>query len=75
MLGSRPHVSQRHYATLASIGAIVAERLPKIIEEQLFERKDDPQAMGFASIRKRITSSHVPPFEPLLNDVKHRDSM
>src|ERR1017187_7414270 len=37
MLGGGPHVALRHRPTLASVGDIVAERLPKIIEEQLFE--------------------------------------
>jgi hypothetical protein len=51
MVGSRPHVAARHCPTLASIGAIVAERLPKIIEEQLFELNEVPQAMAVASRR------------------------
>ena len=32
--------------TLASVGAIVAERLPNVIKEHLFELNEVPQAIG-----------------------------
>jgi hypothetical protein len=37
MLGGGPHVAQRHCCTLSSVRGIVAERLPNVIEEHLFE--------------------------------------
>jgi hypothetical protein len=51
MLGGGPHVALRHRPTLASVGAIVAERLPKVIKGKLFEFNEVPQSMGVASTR------------------------
>jgi len=54
MLVGGPHVAQRHRPTLASVGIIVAERLPNIIKEHLFELNEVPQTMGVASTMKRL---------------------
>ena len=54
MLGSRPQVALRHCPTLASIESIVAERLPKIIDEQLFEPGIRAGARGSPAEAKKL---------------------
>jgi hypothetical protein len=49
MLGGRPYVVLRHCRTLASVGAILAERSLSVIKERLFEINEVPEAMGVAS--------------------------